>query len=195
MVSTFPLSCREHSFVSCIPFPIHLFLSCPSWTGKNSCYSLHWGGRGLSVHLKNPLPPPPRFTWLVKQQSLKKRRRKRRCILSLPLAVSQCVSCGLFLMTGSKKKNNKRGRTGSLPPLAARTQAQSLAHSHTYYCSRVWDFHREVFNLHWGLASHTAQPKPPTYSHAPFLSCSNTLLPLLNSESNTNSLPHRLAVK
>lgn len=44
MVSqTFPLSCRECSFVSCIPFPIHLFLSLPSWTEKKS-YSLYGGG-------------------------------------------------------------------------------------------------------------------------------------------------------
>lgn len=75
------------------------------------------------------------------------------------------VRCSLFLMTGLKKNE---GRAGSFPhwPLAHR-----LSHSdtHTHYCSWVWDFHREVFNLHWGLASHTAQPKPPTYRHAPFL--------------------------
>lgn len=59
MVSTFPLSCREHSFVSCIPFPIHLFLSCPSWTGKNSCYSLHWRGEGSECASYKPLSPPP----------------------------------------------------------------------------------------------------------------------------------------
>ena len=102
------------------PF-ISFSLSLPSWTEKNP-YSLT-RGRGMSVRLKKPLsaicryPPsplnatsspfPPRFTWLVKQQSSKKGRRKKRCILSLPLAVSQCVpglSCGLFLMTGWKKK-------------------------------------------------------------------------------------------
>lgn len=108
-VSTFPLSCREHSFVSCIPFPIHLFLSLsPPGQKKTTLLLLFTRGRGLSVYLINlweesaPPPPsfPPRFTWLVKQQSSKKRRRKRRCILSLPLAVSQCVSCCLFLMTG-----------------------------------------------------------------------------------------------
>lgn len=119
MVSpTFPLSCRELSFVSCIPLPIHLFLSLSPLLDRKKPYSLT-RGRGMSVRLKKPLsaicryPPsplnatsspfPPRFTWLVKQQSSKKGRRKKRCILSLPLAVSQCVpglSCGLFLMTG-----------------------------------------------------------------------------------------------
>lgn len=104
-------------------------------------------GRGLSVPLKNlgvesvplnttsPLLPfPPRFTWLVKQQSLKKGRRKRRCILSLPLAVSQCVpgvSCGLFLMTSSKKKS--KGGLGLFP--TGHLHTGSVTHTHTYYCS------------------------------------------------------------
>lgn len=102
------LDCLLHSFPHS---SLSLSLS-PPGQKKNS---LHGGG-GLSVRLKNlwvesvPLntafpssPFPSRFTWLVKQQSSKKGRRKRRCILSLPLAVSQCVpgvSCGLFLMTG-----------------------------------------------------------------------------------------------
>lgn len=45
---TFPLSCREHSFVSCIPFPIHLFLSHPSWTEKKKKLLLLFTGGGVS---------------------------------------------------------------------------------------------------------------------------------------------------
>lgn len=53
MVSTFPLSCRERSFVSCIPFPIHLFLPSPSWTGKKKLLLLFTRGRDQGVHLIN----------------------------------------------------------------------------------------------------------------------------------------------
>lgn len=139
--------------------------------GSWACVSKIWV-KSVPFDTASPLLFPLCFTWLVKQQSFKKGRRKRRCILSLPLAVSQyapAVSCGLFLMTGKKKRKKKEGWVSSPP--AACTQAQLLRHTHTrtHYCSWVWDFHREVFNLHWGLASHTAQPKPPTYSHALFL--------------------------
>lgn len=113
MVSpAFPLSCWEHPFVSCIPFPIHLFLSLPSWK-KNSCYFFFFfiqgGGswacvskiwvKSVPFDTASPLLFPLCFTWLVKQQSFKKGRRKRRCILSLPLAVpSVCTSGELRLI-------------------------------------------------------------------------------------------------
>lgn len=55
VVSTFPLSCREHSFVSHIPFPIHL-----SPSGQKKNLLLLTRGRGLSEHLiKWNRPPPP----------------------------------------------------------------------------------------------------------------------------------------
>lgn len=56
------------------------------------------------------------------------------------------------------------GRARSLPRRPLCTQAGSVTH---ITVAEVWDFHREVFNLQWGLASHTAQTKPPTYSRAP----------------------------
>lgn len=91
--------------------------------GSWACVSKIWV-KSVPFDTASPLLFPLCFTWLVKQQSFKKGRRKRRCILSLPLAVSQyapAVSCGLFLMTGKKKKKKKR-RAGCLPrrPLAHR---------------------------------------------------------------------------
>lgn len=52
---TFPLSCREHSFVSRIPFPIHLFLSLSSWSEKKS---LHGGGVCLKKWNQSPWTQP-----------------------------------------------------------------------------------------------------------------------------------------
>lgn len=133
---TFPLSCRELSFVSCIPFPIHFFPS-----PQLLSYSFTWGRGVLKI------PPPPSsvllnrtspsilcFTWLVKQQSAKK---GRRCILSgfsLSLRMYQGVELRLIFndwFIEKKKKMEEWGGLGLFP--AGRLHTAWL--SHTHYCS------------------------------------------------------------
>lgn len=87
-----------------------------------------------------------------------------------------------------KKKRNGKGWVSSPP--AACTQARSVTH---ITAAEVWDFHREVFNLHWGLASHTAQTKPPTYSHAPLRRLTPTHLS--PQEQRKQREPHNLSCR
>lgn len=99
-----------------------------------ACVSKIWV-KSVPFDTASPLLFPLCFTWLVKQQSFKKGRRKRRCILSLPLAVSQyapAVSCGLFLMTGKKKKRKKKGGLGVFPAGRLHTGSVTKAYTHTH---------------------------------------------------------------